>query len=90
MFFPSKETFHQFHVFFFLDFQCNYCEKVYAHRGDLTKHLRTHIGELIYECDICPKKFRLPRELKLHSFEHYKEEKERMSGTTSTNMETGS
>lgn len=77
-------------IYFVSVFQCDCCEKVYAHRGDLTKHLRTHIGELIYECDICPKKFRILRELKSHSFEHYKEEKSEMNETTSTNMEIGS
>lgn len=64
--------------FFFsiiLAHQCEYCSQRYRYSGDLNKHLRLHLGENIYKCPDCPKDFRLPQELRQHSYEHYKEQK---------------
>lgn len=60
-----------FHFFVIVDHLCNYCDKSYRHRGDLNKHLRTHLGDLMYACDQCPMRFRLPRELQMHTYDHY-------------------
>lgn len=59
----------------FLAFTCEFCAKRYAHKGDLTKHLQTHLGNNIYKCDECGKGFRLLVDLRKHSYEHYKEKK---------------
>lgn len=57
-------------VDFFSEYGCEYCDKVYKYRGDLNKHLKTHLGDLLYKCDLCPKQFRYSYELKEHSYMH--------------------
>lgn len=57
-------------------FVCEFCAKKYAYKGDLNKHLRTHVGDNIYKCDECGQGFRLLAEIKQHSIEHYKQKKE--------------
>lgn len=51
--------------------KCSYCEKAFKHRTDLTKHLRTHLGDKMYKCPDCSEGFRKPWDLKRHSFVHY-------------------
>lgn len=60
--------------FFILAHKCAYCDRAFAQKGDLNKHLRSHIGEKTYQCNICPKSFRLQIELRKHSTEHYQSE----------------
>lgn len=52
--------------------KCPHCGRAYSQSGDLNKHLRTHVGENIYKCSVCEMTFRLPWDLRRHSFEHYK------------------
>lgn len=54
--------------------ECDFCGQSYKYKGDLNKHLRSHLGEKIYKCDECDKRFKFPNELRKHSFEHYKEQ----------------
>lgn len=68
----------------FAAFICEYCHRKYTYKGDLNKHLQIHLGNNIYRCKSCEKGFRLYEELRQHSFEHYKEDREKL-GTDSTN-----
>lgn len=81
-----------YHLSIFLAaYVCEYCpDRKYRQKGDLTKHLQTHFGSNIYRCDSCEKAFRLFDDLKKHSFEHYKEEREKLSTeqTSSANLNT--
>lgn len=61
--------------FSFSAYKCRYCDQTYKYSGDLTTHLKTHLGN-IHECQQCLKRFRYAKELQKHEFEHYKEEKE--------------
>lgn len=66
------------HIFCFLllAFICEICpDKKYKYKGDLNKHMRTHLGENMYQCNLCDENFRLDWQLKRHSFVHYKKEK---------------
>lgn len=39
--------------------------------------MQVHVGDNIYKCDVCGQGFRYRTELRQHSFEHYKEDKEK-------------
>lgn len=52
------------------EMKCNYCMKVFSHRGDMNKHLRTHTGEQPYSCEICQRKFKHTSNLKRHLAVH--------------------
>lgn len=51
---------------------CTQCDKVFTHRGDLNKHLRTHSGERPYECPHpnCTKRFAHSSNLRRHTVVH--------------------
>lgn len=53
--------------------QCEYCQKAYAQKNDLNKHLRTHVGENTYFCDYagCEETFRVLSEMRIHQGVHY-------------------
>lgn len=50
--------------------KCAYCPKLFSHRGDMNKHLRTHTGEEPYSCHICHRKFKHTSNLKRHLTVH--------------------
>lgn len=54
-----------------LGFGCEFCEQSYKYKGDLSRHLRQHLGDNKYACTSCPKRFRLKYDLERHAFEHY-------------------
>lgn len=51
------------------------CHNSYRYKGDLIKHMKTHLGDDIYRCDVCGQGFQYHADLKLHTFEHYKKDK---------------
>lgn len=59
---------------FILAFACDFCGKKYAYKQDLQKHLSVHVGNNIYQCDLCEQGFRLTSELRHHKYKHYKKE----------------
>ncbi|KAG5666770.1 hypothetical protein PVAND_014780 [Polypedilum vanderplanki] len=51
--------------------ECKFCDRAYASKGDLVKHMqKLHVGDAIYQCDKCPRAFRLIVELREHQSEH--------------------
>lgn len=67
-----------------IEFECEFCSgRFFEYKGDLTKHMQTHVGDYIYKCDVCDQGFRYHTALRQHSFEHYKEDKEK--GVNATN-----
>lgn len=64
-------------MFYHEAFKCPFCpERAYAQKGDLTKHIKQkHVGNNIYNCDLCNEGFQYFADLKTHSFRHYKEQK---------------
>lgn len=54
--------------------QCEFCDQSYKYRGDLNRHLRSHLGGKIYKCDQCDERFKFKFDLQKHSYQHYKEQ----------------
>lgn len=65
-------------------FQCQYCSAAYKHKGDLTKHMRGHLGDDLYQCPECPKRFRTPFDRQIHTYEHYKGDEAKSSNTANS------
>ena len=47
-------------------FRCTVCEKTMTHRGDMRRHLETHLTGLSYDCNLCGKTYRLKNSLANH------------------------
>lgn len=75
--FSSHTSVHKF--FFFIGYTCTHCDRKFSHKGTLNKHLTIHVGDNIYSCEQCGMGFRLPMDFRRHTFEHYKEDKEKSS-----------
>lgn len=70
--FCERRVFNNSFLFWFLiAFACEHCDRKYAYKQDLNKHLQTHVGN-VYNCEECGERFRLLIELQRHSFQHYK------------------
>lgn len=52
------------------DLSCDICQKHFADRSNLIKHLRTHSGDKPFECAVCHKAFRHSSTLKDHENIH--------------------
>lgn len=51
-------------------YQCTYCGKTFALKGNLTVHVRIHTGETPYICSECGKGFYDSSSLKKHQKGH--------------------
>nr|CAI5823564.1 unnamed protein product [Callosobruchus analis] len=51
-------------------FKCSFCDKAFAHNGNLKVHFRIHTGERSYQCDICSIGFYDSNGLKKHKKIH--------------------
>lgn len=53
-------------------FECKFCLKRFAMRGNLTVHMKMHMNpnDLPYQCSACPKKFNDLNDLKRHQLSH--------------------
>lgn len=61
-------------LFHFTAYICSYCPRSFSQSNDLTKHMRSHIGQNMYRCH-CGASFRLQTELRKHSYTHYNKDK---------------
>lgn len=63
-------------------YKCPHCpSKAFSQSNDLVKHLRSHVGNNTYQCDICPMAFRLYNELKKHKLEHFQTQQKIIEST---------
>lgn len=54
--------------------ECTYCDRAYASKGDLVKHLqKVHVGHAVYRCEKCPLAFPRIVELREHLQVHVEE-----------------
>ncbi|XP_063631878.1 gastrula zinc finger protein xFG20-1-like [Cydia splendana] len=54
-----------------LQYKCNVCDKVYARRYMLSRHMkRDHLEERYFQCEICSNKFFAQRDLESHMVKH--------------------
>ena len=53
--------------------ECEYCQKCFAHKCNLTLHIRTHTKEKPYQCEYCQKCFAQKVHLQRHIKTHTKE-----------------
>ena len=51
-------------------YQCNQCEKPFAHVWDLVKHKRVHTGEKLYQCRQSNETFSNGSYIKVHMMNH--------------------
>ena len=42
----------------------------------MIKHLRSHIGDCVYQCQMCPQAFRMAKELREHFAQHKNDDEE--------------
>lgn len=54
--------------------ECSYCDRAYASKGDLVKHLqKVHVGSAVYKCTKCSEGFPRIVELREHLLVHYED-----------------
>lgn len=47
-------------------FECDYCNKVFNRKHSLVRHIYLHLGRKPHACRLCPKKFRILKNMKTH------------------------
>ena len=60
-------------------FKCDFCQKSYTSKQNLSIHVRTHAGENPYKCEICQKSFPVESSMKTHMKTHIEMNKEEKS-----------
>lgn len=53
-------------------FACTYCDECYDSRDPLVQHIKRHLGEKPFRCDLCPKSFIRQDFLQCHRSNHLK------------------
>lgn len=47
-------------------FECDYCNKIFNRKHSLVRHVYLHLGRKPHSCPVCPKKFRILKNMKNH------------------------
>lgn len=71
--------------FSFSAFECTFCDRKYAYKGDLNKHLQIHVGNNIYTCEQCGMGFSKYLDHRNHTFEHYKQNRLKLGENSKAN-----
>ena len=57
--------------------QCEYCQKYFAHKSDLRKHIRSHTNDKPYQCEYCQRCFARKGTLSQHILIHISHSEEK-------------
>ena len=52
-------------------FNCSYCESKFLTKGDLERHIKSHMGTRDFSCTLCSKTFTRQQTLNEHMNRHY-------------------
>ena len=54
-------------------FTCNFCDKIFPTRAQLTRHMKVHSNDRPYVCELCNKRYKHKQDLKFHmdSMKHW-------------------
>lgn len=47
-------------------FECDYCNKIFNRKHSLVRHIYLHLGRKPHMCPVCPKTFRILKNMKVH------------------------
>lgn len=58
-------------TFYVKTFECEFCHKIFTHKGHLNEHRRIHTGEKPHACNVCNMRFVRKGALRIHMFKKH-------------------